>query len=82
MKIQFSYNMKDDLKSLFYAMEWFRDFFKPSDLITTFTYVLMDNLCPCLNSILKEINFLSNSVFNVLEFLERQMLCKYQTDVN
>ena len=32
----------------------FCDFFtlRPSDLITTLTYFLMDNICPCLNYIL------------------------------
>ena len=32
-----------------YAIEKFSDFFilTPSDLITTLTYILMDNFCPC-----------------------------------
>ena len=43
--------------SHFNVIERFRDFFtfRPSDLITTLTYVLMDNCCPCLRLII--INF-------------------------
>ena len=35
-------------------MKKFCDLFtlRPSDLITTLTYVLMDNFCPCLSRIL------------------------------
>ena len=38
-----------DLKCNFYVMEKFYDFFtlRPSDLITTLTYVFMDICCPC-----------------------------------
>ena len=39
-----------------YVMEKFCDFFtiiRPSDLITTLTYVLMDNFCPCLITTLR-----------------------------
>ena len=37
-----------DLKCYFFVLEQFCDLFtlRPSDLITTFTYVLMDNFCP------------------------------------
>ena len=35
--------------SLLYVIEKFCDFFtlRPSGLITTLTYILMDNFCPC-----------------------------------
>ena len=38
-----------DLKRHFYAIEQYCDFFtlRPSDLNKTWTYVLMDNFCPC-----------------------------------
>ena len=38
-----------DLKCHFYIIMKFCDFFtlRPFDLITTLTYVLMDNCCPC-----------------------------------
>ena len=41
--------MKHEFKVHFYIMERFRDFlkFRPSGLITTLTYVLMDNFCHC-----------------------------------
>ena len=49
MKTQFFHKRKNDLKCHFYVKEILRDFFifKPYDLITTLTYVLMDNFCPC-----------------------------------
>ena len=42
--------MKAQFFPSFYVMEKFCDLFtlRPSDLITTLTYVLMDNFCPCL----------------------------------
>ena len=54
MKTQFFHKIIYDLKCHFYVMEKFCDFFtlRPSDLITTLTYVLMDNFCPCLSRIL------------------------------
>jgi hypothetical protein len=38
-------------------MEKFCDFFtlRPSDLITTLTYVLMDNFCPCFSQVAKKL---------------------------
>ena len=43
------------MKCHFYVMEKFCDFFtlRPSDFITTLTYVHMDNFCPCLFEIVK-----------------------------
>ena len=49
MKNQVFHKNKYDLKYHFYVMEKFCDLFtfRPSDLITTLTYVLMDKFCPC-----------------------------------
>ena len=47
-----THKMKYDFKSHFYVMDRIQDFlpFETStlDLITTLTYILMDNYCPCL----------------------------------
>ena len=49
IKTQFFYEIIYELKCHFYVMEKFCDFFtlRPSDLITTLTYVLIYNFCPC-----------------------------------
>ena len=50
-KMQIFYKVKCDPngKFYFYGMDRFCDFlsFRPFDLITTLTYILMDNICPC-----------------------------------
>ena len=45
----FTLCMKYDLKGHFYVIVRCCDFFpfRPSDLITTLTYILMNNFCPC-----------------------------------
>ena len=46
----------------FYVKENFCDLFtlRPSDLITTLTYFIMHNFCPCLKEdLMYEFNFLS-----------------------
>ena len=48
-----------DLKYHIYVMEKFSDFFTlwPSDLITTLTYVLMNNFCPCFHCIFRNFKY-------------------------
>ena len=51
MKTQFFHKIIYDLKCHLYFMEKFYEVFTlgPSDLITTLTYVLLDNFCSCLS---------------------------------
>ena len=92
MKTQLFNKIIYDLKSYFYVMEKFCDFFTfhPFDLITTLTYILMVNLCPCFSVKLPDekgqLNRLKKFQTEVPEKLENAwMRCKkviYCVDTN
>ena len=60
MKTQYLHRIIYDLKCYFHVMKKDCAFstLRPSDLITTLTYVLMDNLCPCLVKFSTSLKFL------------------------
>ena len=62
------------MKCHFYVMEKFCDLFilRPSDLITTLTYVLMDNFCPCFYKEL--ISVIIVGILHKIESIEKNLV--------
>ena len=67
---QFSHKMIYVLKCHFHVMDKFYDFFtlRPSDQITTLTYVLMNNFCPCFQKVM---TLRVKNKYHIIKFLTK-----------